>query len=216
MRSPSGGVLPSSAARPPSTLCALWLLVVSPKRAEASSLKADVADAEARLAVARGTSGRPQQASVPVSDLFRLAKAMPASGDQAGLVLELDRLARSDERESGDRSRSREAVVTSGGATTIPVAVTVSGLLPRRQALPRPDAAAREASGGKVRATGRLFTVQSVELTESKARGFPFLDAAILLNAYVYDGPIAPAVVTPPASDDTDASSGSTAAGATP
>jgi len=196
-------------------LCALWLLVVSPKRAEASSLKADVADAEARLAVARGTGGRPQQARVPVSDLFRLAKAMPASGDQAGLVLELDRLAARTNVNLGTVTL-QEAVVTSGGATTIPVAVTVSGsyrgvgrFLARMQQLVK-------ASGGKVRATGRLFTVQSVELTESKARGFPFLDAAILLNAYVYDGPIAPAVVTPPASDDTDASSGSTAAGATP
>jgi Tfp pilus assembly protein PilO len=196
-------------------LCALWLLVVSPKRAEASSLKADVADAEARLAVARGTSGRPQQASVPVSDLFRLAKAMPSSGDQAGLVLELDRLAARTRVDLGTVTL-QEAVVASGGATTIPVAVTVTGsyrgvgrFLGRMQQLVK-------ASGGKVRATGRLFTVQSVELTESKARGFPVLDAAILLNAYVYDGPIAPPAVTPPPSDDTDASSGSTAAGATP
>ena len=40
--------------------------------------------------------------------------------------------------------------------------------------------------------TGRLFTVQSIDLVESIAEGFPTLDATIALNAYVYDGPIVP------------------------
>jgi hypothetical protein len=195
--------------------CALWLLVVSPKRAEASGLRSDVADAEARLAQVHGSpTGRPQ-AGVRVADLFRLAKAMPSSTDQAGLVLELDRVA---ERAHVGLSTVtlQEAAVGANGATTIPVAITVSGsyrdigrFLVRLQRLVG-------YSRGKVRATGRLFTVESVELTESKSGGFPRLDAAVLLNAYVYDGPIAPPVATPPPSTETDSSSASaSAAGAT-
>jgi len=66
---------------------------------------------------------------------------------------------------------------------------------------------------GKIRATGRLFTVQSVELSESNAEGFPLLDGTITLNAFVYDGPIVPpsAPVTP-----AQETSGATAQGATP
>ena len=56
--------------------------------------------------------------------------------------------------------------------------------------------------GGKVRATGRLFAVQGVELTESKANGFPFLDATITFNAFVYDGPIVPATPPPSAAEE--------------
>ena len=67
-------------------------------------------------------------------------------------------------------------------------------------------------------ATGRLLTVQSVDLTESKAQGFPHLDAALLLNAHVYDGPIVPPAPAPSPSDETDEDSEGTtaAAGATP
>jgi len=68
-------------------------------------------------------------------------------------------------------------------------------------------------------AKGRLLTVQSIELTESQEKGFPNLDAVLVLNAHVYDGPIPPATpVTPPASsgDGTETTSTATAAGATP
>ena len=108
-----------------------------------------------------------------VSDVLRLAKAMPSSGDQAGLVLELDRLARSNERHARV-DHAQEAVVGAGGATTIPVVVTVEGSY--RQ-ITRFLAATRSARqglrGGEVRATGRLFTVQAVELAESKTKRLP-------------------------------------------
>ena len=70
--------------------------------------------------------------------------------------------------------------------------------------------------GGAVRTTGRLLTMQAVELAESKTKRFPYLDATISLNAFVYDGPIAPSI-PPPATTDTDSSStGATAARSTP
>jgi Tfp pilus assembly protein PilO len=144
--------------------------------------------------------------------VLRLAKAMPRAGDQAGLVLELSRLA----ARSGVALRSvtpQAPVVTPSGATAVPVAVTVGGgyfavarfLMHTRQLV--------ALRGGKLRATGRLFTVENLELAESLSEGFPKLDATITLNAYVYDGPLAPPE-TPRAADEEEPS-GTAAAGST-
>ncbi|MBM2821832.1 MAG: hypothetical protein HW413_578 [Thermoleophilia bacterium] len=190
----------------------VWFLVVAPKRSEVTSLGADVAAAEIRLAGAQATSNRPQRGGVTVADVFRLVKAMPASADQPGLVLELDRLARSSRVTLGSIT-PQEPVLGASGATMIPVSVVVGGSyrdITRFLANTRRLVTVRR---GKLRAIGRLFTVQSVELSESTNRGFPMLDGTITLNAYVYDAPIVPpsAPVTP--SDET---AGATAQGATP
>jgi hypothetical protein len=189
-----------------------WFLVIAPKRSEATSLGADVAAAEIRLASARATAGRPQRGGVTVADVFRLVKAMPASADQPGLVLELDRLARSSGVTLGSIT-PQEPVTGEGGATMIPVSVVVGGSygeITRFLARARNLVTVR---GGKLRATGRLFSVQSVELSESNKEGFPALDGTITLNAFVYDGPIVPpSVPVTPTAD----SSGATAQGATP
>ena len=190
----------------------VWFLVVAPRRSEASSLGADVVAAEIRLAAAQATANRPQQGGVTVADVFRLVKAMPASEDQPGLVLELDRLARSSGVTLGSIT-PQEPAVGEGGASMITVAVVVGGSyreITRFLANARKLVTVRR---GKLRATGRLFSVQSVELSESSTDGFPSLDGTITLNAYVYDRPIVPptASVTP-----TEGTSGATAQGATP
>lgn len=193
---------------------AIWFLVLSPKRSEAASLIDEIATAELRLAQVQLAANRPQKGSAPVADVFRLAKAMPSSADQPGLVLELDRLARSAKVTLGSIT-PQEPVVGTGGATMIPVAVVVTGSyrqVTRFLAGTRRLVAVRR---GQLRATGRLFTVASVELSESNAHGFPILDGTITLNAYVYDEPIVPPTpVTPTPSEDS--TSGTTAAGATP
>lgn len=198
-------------------LLAVWFLFVSPRRTEASRLQDEVATAEARLAEARAQSGTPAAAKTRVSDLFRLAKAMPSSRDQASLLLELELLARRANVTVASVSLQEPAALA-GGSTAIPVAVTVSGTY---RDITRFVKQMRSLAGlrhGDPYATGRLLTVQSVDLTESKAQGFPHLDAALLLNAHVYDGPIAPPAPATPPSDSTDEDSEGTtaAAGATP
>jgi len=190
---------------------AVWFLVVAPKRSEATRLTADIAAAEMRLAQAQVSANRPSRGASSVADVFRLAKAMPSSADQPGLVLELDRLARS----SGVTLGSITPKVPEGeveGATLILVTVVVDGSyreITRFLAGTRRLVTVRR---GQLRATGRLFTVQSVELSESTADGFPHLDGTITLNAYVYDGPIVPPTPPTPVAEP---SSGATAQGAT-
>jgi Tfp pilus assembly protein PilO len=198
---------------------ASWFLLVAPKRAEATSLAEDVAAAELRLADARAKANRPQAAAptgARVSDVLSLAKAMPASADQPGLVLELDRLARSTGVKLGSIT-PRDPVATPGSPTAIPVVVTAEGSYRQITRFVRRARELVRFRGGKVRATGRLFTVQGVELAESNARKFPFVDATITLNAFVYDGPIVAETPAPaPAGEDADATpTGTSAAGAT-
>jgi hypothetical protein len=195
---------------------ALWFLLVAPKRAEASKVGGDVIAAELRLAESRVKSTRPQSAGTQVSDVLRLAKAMPSSADQPGLVLELDRLARSTGVELASIS-PREPQLTAGSPTAIPVVVTAEGSYRQIMRFVRRARELVRVRGGEVRATGRLFAAQAVELTESGAKGFPFLDATITFNAFVYDGPIVPVAPPPSTTEESDdTSTGTSAARGTP
>ncbi len=194
---------------------AVWFLLVAPKRADATAVADEIVAAELRLAQARVQTTRPQSAGPSVSDVLRLAKAMPSSADQPGLVLELDRLARSTGVKLGSIT-PREPVVSAGSPTSVPVVVTAEGSYRQVTRFIRKARELVRVRGARIRATGRLFTVQAVELTESTAKGFPRLDATITLNAYVYDGPIAPATPPPSTAEGDDTSTGATAAGGTP
>jgi Tfp pilus assembly protein PilO len=192
---------------------AAWLLFVSPKRSDAAQAKDDLAAAEIRLAEAQAAVQRPSARGVKVSDVLRLAKAMPASGDQAGLVLELTRLA---ERSKVQLHTITPAVATAGagGATMIPVTLAVEGSFYRITGFLSRVRTLVAVRGGKLRARGRLFAVQSVELAEAVDGGFPKLDGTIVVNAYVYDGPIVPPEV-PEATTEETPSTGGQAAGST-
>jgi Tfp pilus assembly protein PilO len=192
----------------------VWLLLVSPKRSEAADARSEVAAAEFRLAEAQAAANRPRGAGEPVADVFRLAKAMPASTDQPGLVLELSRLA----TRSGVKLRSitpETPVAGVGGPTLIPLSVSVGGsyseiakfLLQTRSLVTVRD--------GRIQARGRLLTVQSVSLAESDTDGFPKLDATIFLNAYVYDGPIVPLEAPAEEPEEEPSTGGTSAAGST-
>ncbi|MEP7224870.1 MAG: type 4a pilus biogenesis protein PilO, partial [Actinomycetota bacterium] len=191
----------------------VWFLVLAPKRSEAATLRTDIAAAELELAQAQETANRPHSSGASIADVFRLAKAMPASTDQPGLVLELDRLARASGVTLGSIA-PQDPVYGSSGATLIPVEVIVDGTYRQITSFLARARQLVTVRRGMLNATGRLFTVQGVELSESSTSGFPRLDGIIKLNAYVYDGPIA----SPSASDrpgDEVSPPGRTAQGAT-
>ena len=193
---------------------AVWFLVVSPKRSEASGLGDEIAAAEVRLVEAQAALTRPRSTGGSVADVLRLAKAMPQSVDQPSLVLELSRLAET----SGVTLRSiapQAPVVGPGGATMIPVAVTVGGSYFEISRFLRRTRTLVTVRGGRIHATGRLFTVQNVELVESLTDGFPRLDGTITLNAYVYDGPIAPAKAPDQPDEEQQPATGTSAVGST-
>jgi Tfp pilus assembly protein PilO len=192
---------------------ALWFLLVAPKRSATADAESRLADAQLRLAEAQAAANRPRGSGAPVSDVFRLAKAMPASTDQPGLVLEIASLA--DRTGVTLRSFTPEtAAAAVGGPTLIPLTVSVGGSYAQITKFLRATRELVSVRDGNIRATGRLFTIQSVTLGESVAHGFPKLDATIMLNAYVYDGPIVP-VEAPvdPASEEELSTDGASASG---
>lgn len=193
----------------------LWFLVVSPKRSEAAGLASEVVAAELRLAEARSTANGPRAAAAPVADVVRLAKAMPSSAEQSSLVLELDSLARRAGVTLGTIAPEPTETDTAG-ATLVPVTVSVSGSYAGVTRFLRLTRQLVGVSGGKLHATGRLFSVQGVELSESASAKFPKLDATITLNAYAYDGPIVPPTPPTPAPSEDESTTGATAAGGTP
>ncbi len=76
---------------------AFWLLVISPKRQEAASLKTDVDQLQASLDQAQQTTASGQQAKESFPTDYRrlvvLGKAAPEDGEQASLLVQLQRLA---------------------------------------------------------------------------------------------------------------------------
>ena len=116
---------------------------------------------------------------------------MPSSDDQAGLVLELTRLARA----SGltlEGITPLESAAVPGAPSTVPVSVVVNG---RYHDVARFVQALRllvQVEDGEVAARGRLLSVRSISLVEADNERYPQLDATIELDAYVYDGPVAP------------------------
>ena len=190
----------------------LWLLLVSPKRSAATDAEARLVDAELRLVDAQSAANRTRGSGSPVVDVFRLAKAMPASTDQPGLVLELTKLA--DRSGVTLRTITPDAPLSAvGGPTLIPVVVSVTGSFASITRFLRNTRELVRVRHGNIHAKGRLFTVESVSLVESVTHRFPKLDATVSLNAYVYDGPIVPPEAPTPATEEELSTSGTSAAG---
>jgi Tfp pilus assembly protein PilO len=78
-------------------IAAFWLVVISPKRDEAASLQQDIDGLQSSLAEAQQEAAAGEQAredfGVNYRRLVVLGKAVPADGDQAGLLVQLQRLA---------------------------------------------------------------------------------------------------------------------------
>ena len=110
-------------------IVAFWLLVLAPKRQEATALKADVDQLHSQLAEAQQSVAAGQQAQRSFPGDYRrlvvLGKAVPADGDQASLLVQLQHLA--DESGVSFQSIDLSDVTTSAAASSTPPPPTSSG-----------------------------------------------------------------------------------------
>jgi type IV pilus assembly protein PilO len=190
--------------------------LIPPEGAKLKKIKADEQSAQSaiddynhKVQLARSAP------KIRIADIYRLAKAMPTEEDMPDLVLELSQLA----RDSGIRfdSISPQPAVPIGSYTVLPISVTFNGtfydladLLYRLRSLV-------DVHGGRLDATGRLFTVDSLSFGESPLK-FPRIQATLVIDAFIYgSGGAAPATSTPtPATTtSTDTTSTDTTAAAT-
>src|SRR4051794_13200053 len=173
-----------------------YFALVRPQGAKLKSIKANEQTAQAKLdAYHQKVLAARAAPKIQVADVYRLAKAMPAKTDMPDLVLELSQLA----RDTGIRfdSISPQAAVPAGSYTVLPISVTFNGtfydladLLYRLRSLV-------SVHGGRLDATGRLFTVDTLSFGESPLK-FPRIQATLVIDAFVYGVPgAAPTTLTP-------------------
>ena len=181
-----------------------YFMVVSPKKAESARLDEQIAVAplELRDALA-ATAAQDDTQPIAVADIFRLSIAMPSTPDMPGILLELSRIA--DETGIRFKSITPQPALPIAAYQVVPIDVAFDGsfyalsdFLFRLRTLVT-------VRRGELHAAGRLFSVASVDFSESD-RGFPLLAATLKLNAYVYGvdaaGAVPPPATPPPATTE--------------
>jgi Tfp pilus assembly protein PilO len=181
-----------------------YFVLVGPKRSEASRLADEIAELETKVQTAK-LAAQPKEAAtqLKVAGLFELTKAMPDKDDMPGIMLELNSVAEAAGIEF--RSISPQPAVASNGYRALPIGLTFRGnyfdltdFLFRLRNL----VAVRD---GKLSASGRFFTLDSLDLHLQGDGDFPLIEAQLTISAYVYDpaavsaAPVAPITGTAPA-----------------
>lgn len=172
-----------------------YFLVVSPKKAEATRLDEEIAATTVELTTARAAvQAQDDTQPIAVADIFRLATAMPSTPDMPGILIELSRIA--DETGIHFKSITPQSATAAGEYQSVPIDVTFDGsfyalsdFLFRLRTLV-------SVRRGELHASGRLFSVQSVDFSAG-ADGFPSLAATLKLQAYVYGTDVAGTAVPP-------------------
>jgi Tfp pilus assembly protein PilO len=189
-----------------------WFALVGPKRGQSASLDEELADYDTKVMLAKQEQSPdgPPEVEIRVADLFRLAKAMPDREDMPGVILELNAVALS----TGITfvSIAPGTPVTRTGHYSVPITLTFQGnyydltdfLFRLRNLVNVRD--------GVLDATGRLYTLDSLDFNEAEA-GFPEIQATLVLSAYAFGVPVVPGVTPAPPAAAT--STGETTTGAT-
>ena len=178
-----------------------WFLLVRPQGGKLDDLKAQTAEAQQKIdAYNQQVAAARSAPKIEVADVYRLAKAMPDRTDMPDLVLELSQLA----RDTGIRFDSIQPQPTAviGSYTVLPIAVTFNGnfynladFLYRLRSLV-------SVHGGRLDATGRLFSVDTLTFNESPLR-FPQIQASLTIDAFVYGSGVPSPAPIPTTTDTT-------------
>jgi Tfp pilus assembly protein PilO len=183
-------------------LAVAYFALIRPKADEAAQLDEEIAALEAQAAVTGRTEPtEPPEVRIDVADLFRLAKAMPDGSDMAGIMLELNGMAAS----AGITFVSIQPgePVSFTDSSALPINLTFHGnyydltdfLYRMRNLVTVKD--------GVLDASGRLYTLDALDLHESPAQKFPHIEAVLTLSAYSYGAAAIPTVPGAPAATDT-------------
>ncbi len=168
-------------------LAAGWLEGVSPEREKAAKIDAEVSAAQAQLSTAQSAlseaKGAQKQYTTAYASLVKLGQAVPADEEVPSLVYELD--AASTERDiefnsiaiptaAGGPSGSSSAAATaaaSAGFTQMPFTFVFRGRVFSLEHLLNPVQDFALVSSGGVEVSGRLLTIQSIDLERKQESG---------------------------------------------
>jgi Tfp pilus assembly protein PilO len=185
-------------------LVALWLLAVAPKREQAATLAAGVAQAEQRRDAASARAATAEQARATYAHDYatvaRLGKAVPANADVPSLVFQLEsaaRRAKVDFRavtvlDSAPPPPSATPAVApaGGGIQPAPFSFKFEGSFFSLQKLLTEVDRFSRVKGTRVSVDGRLLTIDGVTLNPGRG-GLPNIQGLVTAKAYVADLPSA-------------------------
>ena len=183
-----------------------YFAVVKPQKGKAADLSRKIDDEQKQIDQARALLARSKDAQkVRVADLFRLTKAMPDQPDEAGIILELNQVAR--EAGISFESISPQGSTPLSGYQVVPIDVVFEGnffqlndFLFRLRNLV-------DVRRGALAASGRLFTVDDIHFDEAEQK-FPQIQASLTIDAYIYG--IGATVSAPPQAAPARSASGTT------
>ena len=161
------------------------VLLVKPQREEGSRLDGEIAALEAEVAASpRRDDLKKPAVEIDYADLFRLGKAMPDGDDMPGIILELDAMAAS----TGVKFLAIQPQPQEAKRTfrALPILLTFQG-----NYYDLTDFLYRVRSLVSVRdktldASGRLYTLDTIDLHEAPEKGFPMIEAQLTLSAYAF------------------------------
>lgn len=196
-----------------------YFVVISPKRSASADLAIQIEATETEIQSRRlALRSTPGAEPIRAADFFRVTKAMPAKADMPGVLLELNRIA----RDTGIRFESITPSdnADAGGYTRQPIDLIFEGSFYELSDFLYRVRTLVSVHGGRLQATGRLFTVRTLSFVEGE-QGFPLIRASLGVDAYVYGTgtatpPAAPPAAQPPATQPPAAAppAGASAAGA--
>lgn len=193
-----------------------WFAAIAPQRAHAGTLGTQISAAQAQLvALEAAKDGTP---GASATQLYQLARAMPANDDLPGILLALARLSQRADLQLVSVHPSPRVTLADGSAA-LPLSVVVAGRYGAVTALLHAlHTQVRRGRSGVV-AAGRLFVADGASLLLGQGDD---VTATLQLNAFDYGAPPATTSVAGPAATATGATtttpappSGAQAAGST-
>jgi hypothetical protein len=160
-----------------------WLMIISPKRQQASKLASEIEAAQIQITELQ--SGGPQSSVQPirVADLFELSRAMPDRADIPSVLLQLSQI--SAETGVSFQSITPHDPVTLGSYQQIGIDLTFNGLFYNLSDFLYRLRNMVGVHQGVLAATGRLFSVDAISFSEGKLK-FPEVSATLTVSAYVF------------------------------
>jgi Tfp pilus assembly protein PilO len=185
-----------------------WFGLVSSQRSKSTTLASQTADARTNLDVlnseeqaalaaqkaaaksgAKGKAKAKAKAETKANQAELLQVAFPSAVNMPSILLQVEKLA--DASGVSLDSFAPTAGTSQSGYDALPINVTVTGRYKGIQRFVHALRVQAGSSDGRVHASGRLFSVETVGITAA-TDGLPELSATIVLNAFVYSG-VAPA-----------------------
>ena len=169
-----------------------WFMVISPQRTKADQLDTQRAAVDAELAADRVLVSKPSETKTKAT-LAAAKRALPDDPQVSNILRQLAGFAAKSRTELDTITPS--TAVPGTGAQTIPISLQFRGRYFGLQALLRLLRTSASSKGGKITATGRLYTVDNISFGSAGEDGV--LTATIKLNAFVYSPiPVIPTATT--------------------